>query len=281
MNYGIALRGLSMTEVTPLQSPLRRRWLGKSLGLLLGGLHSPGKAGAVLRVGFIAGYEPFSFIGRDGRLSGFDVEVVLALLRRLDMTPQVEVARFEALRAMAVAGQLDLLGNQLLMLPENRRSFDFVRPYAALQLACVQHEDDDRDFLSLDDLLGKRLGVLRDTGIEQQARAVLGSTVQSFAHIQEALASLTRKNIDAVLEESLIADYLIERDGLPLRVGAPMTAAQQMGLAVAKGQRSLQQSLSAAVTSLVKSEEFRKISLRWFGYDVSRPRVSHVTADDV
>ncbi len=271
-----------MTEVTPLQSPLRRRWLGKSLGLLLlGGLHRPGRAGAVLRVGFIAGYEPFSFIGRDGQLSGFDVEVVSALLRRLDMTPQVEVARFEALRAMAVAGQLDLLGNQLLMLPENRRSFDFVRPYAALQLACVQHEDDDRDFLSLDDLLGKRLGVLRDTGIEQQARAVLGSTVQSFAHIQEALASLTRKKIDAVLEESLIADYLIERDGLPLRVGAPMTAAQQMGLAVPKGQRPLQQSLSAAVTSLVKSEEFRKISLRWFGYDVSRPRVSHVTADDV
>ncbi len=268
-----------MTERALVQGTERRRWFEQSLALLLaGGLYLPARASGVLRVGFIAGYEPFSFMGRDGRLTGFDVEVVSALSQSMGMTLQVEVAPLQALRARAAAGQLDMVGNQLLMLPENRRSFDFVRPYANLQLVCVQHEDDERDFLSLDDLIGKRLGVLRDTGIEQQTRAALGNAVQSFVRVEDALVSLGQKKLEAVIEESLIAEYHIERDALPLRVGAPMTAPQKLGLAIPKGKKTLQESLSAAVATLVKAPEFRQISQRWFGYDVSRPRVSHVLA---
>lgn len=260
----------------------RRRWLLASLlATLLGSRWAMARQARVLRVGFIAHYEPFSFMGPDQRLTGFDVEVVQALLASLGMTMQAESGRFDQLRAKVQAGQLDLVGNQLLMVPDNRRLFDFVRPYASIQLVCVQHEDDDRDFLSLDDFLGKRLGVLKDTGIEDQARGALGSAVVAFVRVEQALAALRDRQIDAVLEENLIAEYHIERNGWPLKLGAPMTAIHKVGLAVPKGQQQLHTVLSEGVAVLLKQPDFRRISERWFGHDVSKPRFSHVSADQI
>lgn len=270
-----------MSEVWLPSMWRRRQWLMGCGALgLASGLPAWGRTPEVLRVGFIANYEPFSFVAPDGRLTGFDVEVVQALVASMGMAVQAETSRFEPLRARLRAGQLDLLGNQLLMLPEHRAVFDFVRPYATVQLVSVQHEEDERDFLSLEDLLGRRLGVLRDTGVAEQARSVLGAGAVTFDRIEQALLALQARQLDAVLEENLIAEYHIERAGLPLRLGAPMAASYKLGLAVPKGRQALQQALSAAVTSLLAQPVFRDISRRWFGHDVSRPRVSHVSAMD-
>lgn len=268
-----------MTEALSTLQVCRRNWLHAVVGLVLcAGARARAQEAKVLRVGFIANYEPFSFVGKDGRLTGFDVEVVGALLASLGMTLQVQVGRFEQLREQIKAGELDLLGNQLLQLPENRKVLDFVRPYTSIQLSCIQHEDDERDFLSLDDFVGKRLGVLRHSGMEEQARGALGPAVRAFDRTEQAMEALSQKKIDAVLEENLIADYLIDRHGWPLKVGAPMTAPQKVGLGVAKGRKPLQTLLSDGVGALVNEAAFKHISERWFGYDVSKPRFSHVSA---
>lgn len=271
-----------MIELQRGQILTRRIWLKSSVSLLFAsGMVARAAEPAVLRVGFIANYEPFSFLKNDGRLAGFDVDTVEALLASLGMQMQAVTARYGRLRELAKAGQIDMVGNQLLMLAENRSLFEFVRPYAFNSLVCVQHEDDERDFLSLDDFVGRRLGVLRNSGMEAQARGALGPSVVGYDHTDQALAALGKKQIDAVLEESLIVEYLLERDGLPLKVGAPFTAPQKQGLAVVRGNPLLSKKLSESIPTLTRSPEFRKISSRWFGYDVSKPRVSHVTADEL
>ena len=271
-----------MIEPVHGQVLTRRTWLKSSLSLLLAsGTLARATEPGLLRVGFIANYEPFSFLKNDGRLAGFDVDAVEALLASVGMQMQAVTARYGRLRELAKAGEIDMVGNQLLILAENRSLFEFVRPYAFNSLVCVQHEDDERDFLSLDDFVGRRLGVLRNSGMEAQARGALGPSVVGYDQTEQALAALGKKQIDAVLEESLIVEYLLERDGLSLKVGAPFTAPQKQGLAVLRGNHLLTKKLSDAMPAFTRSPEFRQISSRWFGYDVSKPRVSHVVADEV
>jgi ABC-type amino acid transport substrate-binding protein len=51
--------------------------------------------------------------------------------------------------------------------------------------------------LSLDDLLGKKLGVWANTGVEDHARGALGKSVLSFASIDQAFKQLAEKKLDA------------------------------------------------------------------------------------
>jgi cystine transport system substrate-binding protein len=235
-----------------------------------------GQSSGSVAVGFLSHYPPFSFRDRDGTLKGFDLDVMQRLCAIMDVQ-LVQVSEGMAnLSKKLRAGEIAWIGNQLLATPENRREFDFVRPsYATLQLTGVQHEDDQRDFLSLDDLVGKKLGVLAQTGIEEQARGALGKSTVAYSRIEDALKDLAAKKLDAVLEENLIAEYFIERDGLPLKVNAPFAAPIPVGLVVSKGQRETQNKLAEAVKTMLKDGTFKSISEKWFGYDVSRARIGH------
>lgn len=257
----------------------RRAWLQTALALACSGLVHKVSAQDKprMRVGFIARYQPYSFVQADGSLTGFDVEVVRALLGALGHDMESVADTLVNLRQKMQKGEIDFIGNQLLVTPENRRYFDFVKSYATIQLVSVLHEDDDRDLMSLDDFLGKKLGVLANTGVEDQARGALGKSVQAFEKIEDALRALADKKLDAVLEENLIAEYFIDKVGLPLKVGVPFAAPIRVGLAVPKGNKDIEQRLSSGVQALVKDKNFKAISTRWFGYDVSRPRVSHAS----
>lgn len=259
----------------------RRNFLTVPLALCMSAIAWPvlaqtsGLEGGVLQVGVLTNYKPFSFV--DGHLQGFDVDVLKRLASILNLELKIHVDGMATLQKKLNSGEIAVIANQLLMTQENRRQFDFVRAYAANQLVCVQHEEDARDFLSLDDLVGKKLGVLANTGVEDQARGALGKSVLPFYSIDLALRQLADKKLDAVLEESLIADYYIERYGLPIKVTTPFAPPLTSGWVVRKGNKPLAQRLSEAVLTLLGDGSFKPISARWFGYDVSRPSVSHTS----
>lgn len=237
------------------------------------------QSGQIVRVGFLRHYAPFSFVDHEGQLRGFDLDVMrrVSEIMAFELVPVPD--GMAVLSHKAKNGQIAWIGNQLLQTPDNRREFDFVRPaYASIQLSCIQHEDDSRDYLSLDELYGKKLGVLEKTGVEEQARSVVGPTVVGYANIQDALRDLGDKKLDVVLEENLIADYYIERYQWPLRVAAPLAAPTAVGVPVPKGQKELQEKISQAIRMILNDGSFKTISEKWFGYDVSRARVGHSMA---
>lgn len=270
-----------MTEKVPQVRPVgwsRRQSLAGLLALVLGRGAQADEARVTVKVGFLRHYEPFSFIDVHGQLRGFDVDVMTRLCEVLHLRMEPVVDGLLGLTQRLHRGELAWLGNQLLTTPENRRQFDFVRPaYASIQLSGVQHEDDPRDFLSLDDLVGKRLGVLAQTGVEEQARGVLGKAVKAYGQIEEALHDLAHRKLDIVLEENLIADYHIERLQLPVKVTAPFAAPLSVGLALRKGDRETSDKLSLYLRQILQDGSLRRISEKWFGYDVSRARTSHTS----
>lgn len=229
-----------------------------------------------VKVGFLRNYKPFSYRDANGRPMGFDLDVASRLCEILGLRLEPVFDSVENLAERLKRGEIAWMGNQLLTTPENRRLFDFVRPaYASIQLSGVQHEDDERDFLSLEDLLGKRLGVLAATGVEEQARGVLGKNVKAYDHIENALHDLAHQRLDIVLEENLIADYHIMHLQLPLKVASPFAAPIPVGLGVRKGDRETQEKLSQTLQGMLRDGSLSRISEKWFGYDVSRSRVSH------
>jgi ABC-type amino acid transport substrate-binding protein len=70
-----------------------------------------------MKVGFIARYQPYSFVQPDGRLTGFDVEVVQALLAASGFELETVSDSLQRLRQKLQSGEIAFIGNQLLMTP--------------------------------------------------------------------------------------------------------------------------------------------------------------------
>jgi cystine transport system substrate-binding protein len=279
MNCGIALKERFMIDAAGKGLAKRRTVCACLLSAWVSGSNlALAQEIKTMRVGFLKRYLPYSFEAENGKLQGFDVDVVEVVLNSLGIQMVAVPDLMPRLQEMLAKGEIDFIGNQLLHTPENRRLFDFVSPYASVQLVTVQHASDDRDFYSLDDMVGQKLGVLANSGVADQAVGALGRSVKTFEKIDQAFKALAAKEIDVVLEENLIAEYYIEHNGLPLRVGVPMTAPMRVGLAVSKGQKHRQEQLSAAVKNVLKDRAFKRVSTKWFGYDVSRPRVAHASS---
>ncbi len=91
----------------------------------------------VLRVGYRPSNLPCSFLGDDGDLVGFDVEMAHALAEDLGVELAFLPFQFDSLGEMLENGQLDIAMSCIASLPDRYRTVTFSRPYLDLRLAFI------------------------------------------------------------------------------------------------------------------------------------------------
>jgi cystine transport system substrate-binding protein len=104
------------------------------------------------------------------------------------------------------------------------------------------------------------------------AKSVPGIDVRTYPGAPEYLRDLADGRIDAALNDRLMLAYLIKTSNLPLRQGANVGDAQdEMGIPFRKDNPKFAKAMEDAIASLKADGTLTKISLKWFGIDVSKP----------
>ncbi|MFX5522068.1 transporter substrate-binding domain-containing protein, partial [Acinetobacter baumannii] len=78
------------------------------------------------------------------------------------------------------AGKYDVIINQVGITDERQKAFDFSDSYTLSSAQLIVRKDEKREFKSLDDLKGKKLGLGQGTNFEQKAKAVAGIDVRTY-----------------------------------------------------------------------------------------------------
>ncbi|MDR2991989.1 MAG: transporter substrate-binding domain-containing protein [Burkholderiaceae bacterium] len=231
------------------------------------------KSAGVLKVGMEGTYPPFNSRNSDGQLVGFDVDVVKAIAARLGVKPVFVTTEFSGIIAGLQAGKFDVIANQITITPERKQALDFSQPYTYSAAQLIQRADDKREFTALTDFTGdKKIGVTLGTNYDQMARAVPGINVNTYPGAPEKLRDLISKRIDATLDDRLMVPYIIKTSNLPLRPGATLKGAnQEMGIPFRKGNPKFAKAINDAFDAMRQDGTLRKISMQWFGADVTQP----------
>ena len=85
----------------------------------------PGANGTV-RVAVCDTLEPMSYAGGDGKLRGFDLEVILMMAKELDMHVEFTGMEFSAILASVQSGKADMGAGSIIITEERAQSVDFV-----------------------------------------------------------------------------------------------------------------------------------------------------------
>lgn len=229
------------------------------------------KARGTLRIGLEGTFPPFNSKAPSGELVGFDVDIAKAVAAKLGLKPEFITTEWSSIIAGLQAGKFDVIVNQVGVTDKRKETLDFSRPYTYSAAQLIQRKDDTRDFKSLDDLKGKKLGVGLGTNYMDMAKAVPGIDVKTYPGAPEYLRDLAAKRIDAALNDRLMLAYLLKTSQLPLRTGAIVGNGNPSAIPFKKGNPKFAKAIDDAMTQLEADGTFTKISEKWFGIDVTKP----------
>lgn len=218
-------------------------------------------------------YPPFNY-KENGQLTGFEVELAKALAQKMDVKAEFSTSEWSAILAGLQAGKYDVVINQVGITDKRKESFDFSEPYTVSSPQLIIRKDEKRDFKTLADLKGKKLGLGQGTNFGEIAKAVGGIDVKTYPGSSEYLQDLALGRIDAALNDSLLIPYIVKKTKLPLKPGAPVGELEKSGMAFVKGNPQFKAALNKALAELQADGSFAKISKKWFDRDVSKPPVA-------
>ena len=182
-----------------------RRTLLALVAALLAAVSLAGCGGAAaadtLRVGTEGTYSPFSFQGTDGKLTGYDIEVVTAVAAKLGKKVEFVQTPFDAIFAGLEAKRFDLIANQVTINDERRAKYDLSQPYTVSEGVIVTRAD-DTSITSLADLKGKTTAQSSTSNWAGVARDA-GANVEAVEGFVQAIQLLKDRRVDATVNDTL------------------------------------------------------------------------------
>lgn len=165
---------------------------------LLDDVHQRG----ALRIALEGTYPPFNF-KQGGKLTGFETELGELLAAELAVKPEFVTTEWSGILAGLQSGKYDIALNQVSVNEQRRKVFDFSEPYTISSAQLIVRADETRQFKSLEDLKGLKLGVGQGTNYADLAKSVAGVNVRTYPGAPEYLQDLASKRIDAALNDPL------------------------------------------------------------------------------
>lgn len=228
------------------------------------------KARGTLKVALEGTYPPFNFKDAKQQLTGFEIDFTNELAKRLKLKPEYTTGEWSGLLAGLQAGKFDVVINQVSITEKRQQVFDFSKPYTISSPQLIVRKNETRSFKSLEDLKGKKLGVGQGSNYADLAKSVGGIEVKTYPSAPEYLQDLATGRVDAALNDSLMIPFAIKESKLPVKPGAPVDKAVSMGIPFAKGNPQFKAALDKAISAMEADGTFKKISVKWFGIDVSQ-----------
>jgi len=243
----------------------------KTIALIFGsflGAALSAQPSATVRVGVLEDNFPYSYVGADGRVTGFATELVQEIEAVMGMRfERVRGTTPEISRAFA-EGRIDFI-QSFAYLPEREADVEFTVPYL-IMAGTIFVREDLPGIKSLDDLRGHRVLVHRDSlGDRLLRRAGLGDVIVYVDTVEEALVKVDRGEGDATLASRLTGLSLAHHLNLSHLKAVPGNVEGydvRYCIAVRKGESRLLAQLNEGLAVLVRTGRFDEVYQKWFSH---------------
>lgn len=228
---------------------------------------SGGSDASTLKVGTEGTYSPFSFQGTDGKLTGYDIEIVEAVGAKLGKKVEFVQTPWDAIFAGLEAKRFDLVANQVTINDARKAKYDLSKPYTTSEGVIVTRAD-NTDITSLAGLKGKTTAQSATSNWATVAKDA-GAKVEAVEGFVQAVQLLKDGRVDATVNDTLaVAEYQKVRKDSAVKIAGSTGDTSQQAFAARKDS-GLIADVNRALDELRADGTLKKISDKYFGSDVS------------
>lgn len=194
-------------------------------------------------------------------LIGFEVDIVNAISKELKLQTKFVQNQWDGLIPGLNRKDYDLVINGLEITEDRKKEVNFSIPYYITyeQLVVRRYEE---NINTLSDIVGKRVGTLRNSLAERILAAKGGIEVRSYESEMNSYTDLENGRLEAVLIDEPVAKYYAGWNPQLKLVGQPIGEISY-GIALRKDDTLLLYKINGALSKLTKSGKLREILERW------------------
>ncbi|SFE24713.1 basic amino acid ABC transporter substrate-binding protein [Succiniclasticum ruminis] len=220
----------------------------------------------VLKVGTEVTFPPFEFREQGSKeITGFDMDLIRAIGKKLDMQVEILDMDFEALIPAVKRGNLNLVIAGMTITKDRQKIVDMSEPYYTSGLVLVVGKGNTA-IQKPEDLKGKAVAVQIGTTGEVKAKQLTGEKVRGFKTNEEVFNALKEKTVEALIIDKPVAQYFINKHHPDVVIVGNTFETETYGI-VMRRHGELTPKINKALAELKNSGEYDRIYEKWFGKD--------------
>lgn len=221
-----------------------------------------------LKIGTEGTYAPFSFHDKSGKLTGYDIEVIEEISKRLGVKPEFLETQWDAMFAGLDSKRFDVIANQVGINEERLKKYDFSEPYTRSNAVLLIHKD-NKNIQSFEDIKGKVAAQTLTSNYGALAESY-GAKLEKVEGFNQAVDLVISKRVDGTFNDKLSAlDFLKQRPDAPIKIIDEAVDASKNAFVFRKGNEELVEEFNKILKEMKEDGTLKKISEKWFGEDVS------------
>jgi polar amino acid transport system substrate-binding protein len=210
-------------------------------------------------------YPPLNF-KKDGKLTGFDVEVGTEIAKRIGLEANPVTNPWETIIQGLKAKKYDAIIGSMTATPERDKQVDFTNPYY-LSGAQIFVAEGNSDIQSKEDLAGKTVGVIQSSTWKDMAEE-LSDDVKGYPTDVNALQDLALGRLDAVITDKIVGVNAKNEKGLEIQAIGDLLNEDRVSVAVTEGNKELVDKINEAIQSMIDDGTYAEISEKWFNENI-------------
>lgn len=214
------------------------------------------------------------FIDDKGNLTGYDVELVREIDKRLpDYQFEFKTMDFSNLLLSLQTKKIDFIAHQMEVNEERKEKFLFnSEPYNVFPLKIVVNKNNN-SIHSLEDLSGKKVvvgatsnsAVYIDKYNKEHGNKI--NIVYSGQGADDSTNQLKRGRVDATISTQFAVDFLNKAVDAQQKTVGPTLSNSKVYFILRKDESDLSKRIDEAVKEIKKDGTLKKLSTRWLGAD--------------
>ena len=226
-----------------------------------------------LIVGLDNAYPPYGFIGDDGNLTGFDIDLATQVAERNGWNLQLEAIDWNSKDALLNQGTINCIWNGFTM--EGRENdYTFSKPYMHNEQVVVVKKDSGIN--SLQDLADKNVMTQVDSAAldvlegDQKALAdtFAGGKAQTISDYNNAFMQLESGAVDAVACDLSIADYQMAAKP-DMFVKLEPLSTENYAVGFKKGDTEMAEAVNKTLKEMYDDGTIKQLCEKWGEYGIS------------
>ena len=215
-----------------------------------------------LLVGTDTPYPPFE-IGQPPDISGYDIEVLNEVAKRIGLKPTYQDTGFTTIFRDLAQGKFDIVAAASTILPDREQTVDFSDPYYLTPQSLLVAEG-TTDITVADDLAGKTVGAQDGTTGEFYAQdETEAGEVRGYPEGPDAINALRNGQVDAVIIDFAVGLDAVEKQG-GVEIAQRIVTNELYGFPTAEDNDALREQVNGALAEMKEDGTLAKIYEKYF-----------------